>query len=103
MSESTTLDIDLRELPDTLLTSAYILSLLAHHDWDDFSTVLKKSDVEAFAPDQHGTIDLDVASKKFKITLPTINNKSTWTYVRPGSEYFAFAVIRNLFHFLNSI
>jgi len=77
--------IDVRELPANL-SSAYILSFLVHHDWDDLSPALTDSDQKSLAPNQSGTINLNVAAKSFTIKLPTVNNRSTWTFQRSGSE-----------------
>jgi len=83
------MDIDVRALsesPSADLASAYILSFLVHHDWDDIAPALTESDKTVLAPDQPGTIDLTAAAHTFIIHLPTKTNHSTWTFVLPGSE-----------------
>ena len=80
------LNIDIRKLPADL-TSAYILSFLVNHDWDDvIAPVLSERDKKALANDQKGIINLDAACQSFTIKLPTINNRSEWKYENPGSE-----------------
>ncbi len=82
------------QLPEDL-NAAYFLQLLVHHDWDDFSPALKEQARKTLAPDEHGTINLDVATKSFTIRLRggKYTNSSKWTRVLPHSEWFGFLLL----------
>jgi len=81
--------MDALQLPEDL-NAAYFLQLLVHHDWDDLSPALKEQARKTLAPDEHGTINLNVKTKSFTILLKggKLANASTWTYEAPHSEWF---------------